>query len=573
MLDVVINGGTVVDGTGRPGFRADVGVRDGRIAVIAGTIEEPAARTIDAAGELVTPGFIDVHTHYDAQAFWDGDLTPSPLHGITTVIGGNCGFTIAPMRPQHGDYLMRMLARVEGMPLGSLQQGVPWGSWESFGEWLDRLDGTLAVNAGFMVGHSALRRLAMGERAVGEAARADDLAEMERLLRESLEGGGFGFTSSWAISHNDANGDPVPSRHATPEELVHLSRVAGDYEGTNLEFIPTVGRFDESHYQLMADMSVAANRPLNWNLIAVSLSPRQLEMMETRLAASDYARQRGGRVLALTVPCAVQSRMSLETGFVLDMLNGWAKPMALPVEDKKALLADPARRRELDELAQGPGPMRGIARWERLTVGEVFNDDNLQYQGRTIGEIAEAESRASFDVMCDIAIADDLRTGLYQPLVGDDEATWRKRVEVWRDERTLVGGTDAGAHLDLLATFNATTVMLGKACRELRLLPFEEAVSYVTDAPAQLYGLRDRGRLAEGYHADIVVIDPTTVAARPIEIRHDLPGGSWRLYGEADGIDHVLVNGTEIVDHGRLTGARPGRVMRSGVDTAGTGVG
>src|SRR3954453_23063544 len=175
MLDVVISGGTIVDGTGRAGFRSDVGIRQGRIALVAEEIAEPAARTIDATGMLVTPGFIDVHTHYDAQVFWDGDVTPSPLHGITTVIGGNCGFTIAPIRPQHGEYLMRMLARVEGMPLNSLQQGVPWGPWHSFGEWLGRLDGTLAVNAGFMVGHSALRRLAMGQRAVGEPATDVDL--------------------------------------------------------------------------------------------------------------------------------------------------------------------------------------------------------------------------------------------------------------------------------------------------------------------------------------------------------------------------------------------------------------
>jgi N-acyl-D-aspartate/D-glutamate deacylase len=572
MLDVVVKGGAVVDGTGRERFRADVGIKDGRVVRVAPEIEDEAARTIDATGKLVTPGFIDVHTHYDAQAFWDGNLTPSPLHGITTVIGGNCGFTIAPMRQEHGEYLMRMLSRVEGMPLPSLQQGVPWGAWESFGEWLAQLDGTLAVNAGFMVGHSALRRLAMGERAVGNLADDDDLAEMERLLRESLEAGAFGFTSSWATTHNDANGDPVPSRHASPDELVRLSGVVGDYEGTNLEFIPTVGRFEDSHKQLMTEMSKAAGRPLNWNLIAVNLGPRQMELMDNKLAASDYAREHGGRVIALTVPCAVQSRLSLETGFTFDALNGWAKPMALPVQDKMALLADPSTRRELDELAQGPSPMRAVARWDRYRIGEVFSDVNRQYQGRTIGEIAEDEGRETFDVLCDIVIADDLRTGLYQPVVGDDAETWSKRVEVWRDERTMVGGTDAGAHLDLLATFNATTAMLGRACRELGAVSFEEAVSYITDAPAQLYGLKDRGRLAEGYHADVVVVDPTTVAALPIEIRHDLPGGAWRLYGEADGIDHVLVNGTEIVDHGTLTGNTPGRVMRAGQDTGGTGI-
>ena len=572
MLDLVITGGTVIDGSGRPGVRADVGVKDGRIAAI-GVVDAEAARTIDATGKIVAPGFIDVHTHYDAQAFWDANLSPSPLHGITTVIGGNCGFTIAPLEADHGDYLMRMLARVEGMPLTSLQQGVPWGTWRTYGEWLDRLDGQLAVNAGFMVGHSALRRLVMGERSIGHRATDDDLAAMERLLRESLEAGGMGFTSSWATTHNDPNGDPVPSRHASAEELVALAGVCRDYEGTQLEFIPTVGRFEQEHIELLTAMSLAARRPVNWNLIAVNLGERQMDIMRNRLSASDYAAERGARVLALTVPCAVQSRLCLESGFTFDALNGWAKPMALPVDEKMAMLADARTRRELDELAQGPSPMRGIARWGRFRVGEVFSAENEPYVGRTIEEISDDEGRAPFDVLCDIALADRLRTGLYQPVVGDDLDTWKMRVEVWRDSRTLVGGTDAGAHLDLLATFNATTAMLGRACRELDLLPWEEAIQLITDAPARLYGLQERGRLQEGWHADVVVLDPTTVGARPVEIREDLPGGAWRLYGEADGIDHVLVNGTEICRGGEFTGATPGTVFRSGRDTAGTAIG
>jgi len=193
MLDLVIKGGTVIDGSGRPGVRTDVGVKDGRVVKI-GQVTEDAAKTIDATGKIVAPGFIDVHTHYDAQAFWDSNLSPSPLHGITTVIGGNCGFTIAPLEMEHGEYLMKMLARVEGMPLTSLETGVPWGSWHTFGEWLDCLEGKLAVNAGFMVGHSALRRNVMGERSIGNHATDDELAAMQRLLAESLEGGGLGFT-------------------------------------------------------------------------------------------------------------------------------------------------------------------------------------------------------------------------------------------------------------------------------------------------------------------------------------------------------------------------------------------
>ena len=382
MLDLVIKGGTVIDGSGRPGVRADVGIKDGRVVRI-GEVTEDAAKTIDATGKIVAPGFIDIHTHYDAQAFWDSNLSPSPLHGITTVIGGNCGFTIAPLEMEHGEYLMKMLARVEGMPLTSLETGVPWGSWHTFGEWLDCLEGKLAVNAGFMVGHSALRRNVMGERSIGNHATDDELAAMQRLLAESLEGGGLGFTSSWATSHNDAQGDPVPSRHASREEMIALAGVCRDFDGTNLEFIPTVGRFEQHHIELLTDMSLAANRPINWNLIAVNLSPKQMEAMNNRLSATDYARAHGAEVLALTVPCAVQSRLCLESGFTFDMLNGWAKPMALPVDEKMALLADPSTRRELGELAQGPSPMRGLAKWHRYTIGEVFSDENKDYSGRT----------------------------------------------------------------------------------------------------------------------------------------------------------------------------------------------
>ena len=572
MHDVIIRNGSVIDGTGRAARSADLAIDDGRITTVGPLPAEAEARqVIDAAGKLVTPGFIDIHTHYDAQAHWDTTLSPSPLHGITTVIAGNCGFTIAPLEAEHGDYLMRMLARVEGMPLESLQTGVPW-DWTSFGQWLDRLDGTLAINTGFMVGHSAIRRLVMGQRSVGHEATPDDVAAMRELLRASIAEGGLGFSSSWATTHNDPNGQPVPSRHASPEEMVALAEVCGEFEGTSLEFIPAVGRFPDDRVELIARMSAAANRPLNWNLIAVSTSPKQIDVMQSNLAASDHAAANGGRVIALTVPCAIQTRLSFQSGFVLDALNGWREPMALPDDEKLALLADPERRRELDELAQGPSPLRGVAKWHLLTVGEVLADGNAPYVGRTIGEIAEDEGRASFDVLCDIVVADELQTGLYSPLRGDDDETWELRRDVWRDERTMLGGTDAGAHLDLLATFNATTSMLENACRKRDLVSWEEAVHLVTDAPARMYGITDRGRLEEGWYADVNVIDPDRIAVRPNEIRHDLPGGAWRLYGTADGYDHVICNGAEIVRDGEFTTARPGRMIRSGSDTGGTGI-
>ena len=243
MLDVLIAGGRVVDGTGAPARSADVGLRDGRIAAI-GTIDEPAARTVDASGRIVSPGFVDVHTHYDAQVFWDGTLSPSCYHGVTSVVGGNCGFSIAPLSPDAGGYLMRMLARVEGMPLESLQEGVPW-DWSSFGEYLDRLEGKLAVNAGFMVGHSALRRVVMGERAVGHEATQQELDAMLALLRASLAEGGLGFSSTISPTHNDGEGQPVPSRHASRDEMIALARAVRDFPGTTIEFLPGIGIFDD----------------------------------------------------------------------------------------------------------------------------------------------------------------------------------------------------------------------------------------------------------------------------------------------------------------------------------------
>ena len=565
MFDVVIRRGQVVDGSGAPARRADVAIQDGRIAAV-GEVREDGQRVMDARGMVVCPGFVDVHTHYDAQVFWDGTLSPSSFHGVTTIVGGNCGFSIAPLAPDAGDYLMRMLARVEGMPLESLQAGVPW-DWKSFGEYLDRLEGRVAVNAGFMVGHSALRRVVMGERAVGHAASDAELAQMVELLRRSLAEGGLGFSSTISPTHNDGDGQPVPSRHATREELVALARAVRDFPGTTLEFLPGVGIFTDEQKALMSDLSLAANRPLNWNVLAPSAGNES--MVEAQLSATDYARARGAEVVALTVPQAMTVRINLLSGFVFDALPGWAELFRLAPDERIRKLGDPVYRKQLDEQAKSEraGLLRGLARWEMMRVVEAFTPETRRWEGRTVGELAQESGQDPFDAMVSLAVADGLRTQFMPPTGGDKIEDWQARARTWMDDRTVIGASDAGAHLDMIDTFAVPTQVLGNGVRRHGVIGLEEAVRQLSDVPARLYGVRERGRLQPGWHADVVVFDPQAIACGPTYTRFDLPAGAGRLYADSVGIEHVLVNGVEIVSDGTHTGALPGRVLRSGRDT------
>ena len=570
MFDLLIAGGDVIDGRGGPRRRADVGIVGDRVSAIGNLVNggAPAAATIDAAGLAVTPGFIDVHTHLDAQVFWDQTLSPSPLHGVTTVIGGNCGFTIAPLGndPAHGDYLMRMLARVEGIPLEALQQGVPW-SWQTTAEYLDAIDGNVAVNAGFKVGHSALRRVVMGDDSVRRACTDDELEAMKALLRDGLEAGALGFSSSWSRTHNDPMGNKVPSRCAERDELVALCSVLADFDGTSVEFIPALGPFEEWALELMSDMSAAARSPLNWNVMTVTA--RSMDMNRAKLAAGDHAAARGGKVVALTVPLMLSLHLNFNSGFVLDALPGWEEVMLLPKEDKLRVLADPAERRRLNELAQGDHPLRALAHWERKVVFHSPAPENEGCAGRTVGEIATERGQDPWDALCDIALADDLETSFGNPATSEPDADWEARVEIWRDPRAVIGASDAGAHLDLFLTANYATTMLNEGVVKRGLISLEEAVHLLTEVQADLYGLVDRGVLAEGAYADVVVLDEASVGSGPTTFRSDLPAGASRLYADATGIEHVVCNGTEIVRGGQFTGARPGTLLRSGQHTTG----
>jgi N-acyl-D-aspartate/D-glutamate deacylase len=567
MLDYLIKSGTVVDGTGAAPRRADVGIREGRIASV-GQIDEPAAQTIDARGLLVTPGFIDPHTHYDAQLFWDPLASPSNLHGVTTVIGGNCGFTLAPLRARDADYTRRMMAKVEGMPLPALESGLRW-DWQSFGDYLARLDGRVGVNAAFMVGHCALRRYVMGAESVGAEATPEQIAEMVQLLHESLDAGGLGFSTSLAFTHTDGDGEPVPSRWASHAEVLALCRAVRDHEGTSLEFIidGCLGRFSDDEVALMTRMSLEAQRPLNWNVLGIDA--KDPERYRHQLGASKRAAERGARVVALTMPTHVGNNMSFLTHCALHLLPDWDQIMRLPVPERIEKLRDPATRTWMMERARSPeaGVLAGLTRWEHYRIGDTFSEENAKLEGRMVGEIAQERGQTPTDALFDIVIADGLRTVLWPEHRDDSEAAWKLRAEAWEDPHILIGGSDAGAHLDRMCGSAYPSEFIGHCLRGHKLLPVERAVQLMTQRPAELFGLRDRGVLREGYFADVAILEPESVGRGEIHRVDDLPGDSWRLTANATGVKQVFVNGKPIVVDGEPTGARPGSILRSGRDT------
>ena len=570
MLDHVIKGATVVDGTGAPAYTADVGIRDGRIAVI-GTVTEEARSSEDAAGLVLAPGFVDPHTHYDAQLFWDPYATPSLNHGVTTVAAGNCGFTLAPLhpdRPEDADYTRRMMSKVEGMSLVALEEGAPW-SWSSFGEYLDALEGRIAVNAGFMVGHCALRRYVMGAEAVGGQPSGEQLDAMLRLLHDAMDAGAWGFSTTQSSSHSDGAGKPVASRHARPEELLALSRAVGEHEGTQIEAIVAgcLDQFSDAEIDLFVEMSAAAGRPLNWNVLTIDSAVP--ERVPRQLLAGERARKAGGRVVALTMPILTPMNMSLGTFCALNLIPGGGVVLALPVPERIAKLREPDVQTELlrHATSKEAGVFRRLTNFARYVIGDTYSEANAGLTGRIVEDIARERGQEPFQCLVEICAADDLRTVLWPMPTDNDPASWTLRAETWQHEDVLLGGSDAGAHLDRMCGAPYTTRFLGDCLRGRKLVGLEQAVKMLTDDPARLFGLRERGRVQEGFHADLVLFDPERIDAGQATLVHDLPGDSPRLDAKAIGVRAVWVNGVEVIRDDAVSGAVPGTVLRSGRDT------
>jgi N-acyl-D-aspartate/D-glutamate deacylase len=409
----------------------------------------------------------------------------------------------------------------------------------------------------------------MGDRAVSEVATVSEITEMTDLLRESIHGGALGFSSSRSFTHRDGDGQPVPSRAASEAELLALCATLGEHAGTALEFITSgcLNGFSDEEVELMTQMSLTAGRPLNWNVLTIDSKER--ERCAAQIAAGHTAAEQGARIVALTMPILVGMTMSFETYSPIHQLPDWGPILSLPMPERMQQLRDPAVRRRMQERAasRDAGVFARVAQWDSFMIGETYSDANAGLTGRMVADIAAERGTTVFDTLIDIVLEDELRTILWPQPPDDDDASWELRRSAWDDEYTLLGGSDAGAHLDRMCGAPYPTVLLADCLRGRKPLTVEQAVQMMTEAPAQLFGLSDRGRIAVDYQADLVIFDPETVGAGDVVITDDMPAGGIRLVAASTGVAHVLVGGKTIVRNGEPTGALPGRILRSGIDT------
>jgi N-acyl-D-amino-acid deacylase len=561
MPDLVIRDALVVDGTGADPFRGDVAVDAGRIASV-GRVPGRGTTEVDGVGLAVAPGFIDLHTHYDCQLFWDPGASPSPWHGVTTVVVGNCGFTIAPCRPEDRDLLMRLLLYVEGMPLETLRAGIRW-EWEDFDGYLCALERQgVGPNVAAFIGHSAVRARVMGAAAVERTATAAERAEMAALVRSGIAAGAIGWSTSLSPTHFFGDGTPAPSRLADGEELLGLAAALRDLPRGVIELAPRslIGAPDDkaAEQRFFAELARASGKVVSYApLLDNPFAPGSAE----RLIDEAAALQADGAMVVPQVGCRpLEVRFDFAApAFYLENNPFWRPLMAKPRSERQRLFADAGFRAELAE------PRTFVANlapgWDRLVLRLPATDATRRWQDRSIAEIAAERGMPPLDTFCDLVLQEDLATQWGIVMMNGDESAVAHLI---RHPAGVLALSDAGAHVDTLCDQGFTTYLLGHWVRDRGTLSLAEAVRLVTSMPAERYGLTGRGRLAPGCHADMVLFDPARVATAATELVHDLPGGQRRLIQRAHGIVDVYVNGTPVVEQGVPTARRPGRVLRGG---------
>ena len=542
--DLVIRGGSLYDGTGKPGEIADLAIDGERITQLGGVVGK-GDREIDATGLAVAPGFIEPHTHYDAQICWDPDLTPSCWQGITSVVMGNCGFTLAPCRPDDRDGIMRMLTRVEGMSLDALRTGVDW-NWETFPEYLDALEAMPpGLNVGVLAGHSAIRSFVMGEAATEREATPDEIDAMRSQLREAMEAGALGFSTSMAPTHIGGDGKPVPSRLASDAEVIELTSVLSEFGRGAFEIVTR----DLVDVDVPIAVAKHSGRPVTFLGI----------VGEDEQAKLDRATEAGHRVMPQTSCRPTSMEFRLDEMGIFDQLPSWQETAKVKGEALRSLLRDASFRERFRHDVEGDfqGFRLFQGDWDGLSVVTAEAPGPRKNIGANVQAIATERSADPLETFLDVALEDDLHTQFGYTISGDEG-----RGPGLLDENQMIGLSDAGAHLTLLADHAYTTHFLGRWIRERGLMPLGKAIRKLTSVPAEFFGIPERGVLRPGFFADVVIFDPERIINREPELVNDLPGGNQRLVTRADGIEAVIVNGGVSIERGELTGVRRGHVIR-----------
>ena len=555
-FDQKITGGMLIDGTGSPRHRCDLGIKDGRVVALGDGLGA-AHQTFDAQGLVVAPGFVDIHTHYDAQVLWDPELTVSPWHGVTTVVMGNCGFGVAPTRPEHRDLILRTLERVEGMSLSALEEGLgsPW-PFQTFPEYMDLLERTaLGINVAVMVGHTPVRLWVMGDEATTRAASAAEVAQMKTLVRQAMDVGAVGFATSVSKVHVGYAGRPVPSRLADFEEMLELARAVGESGHGLIHY--NVGR--EPLWAAYEQLYEVSGRPVVWtSLLAGSLGPGSHRLQLERAAQQ---RLKGLPIHAQGACRPIQFEFDFRSPVVFDT---WAsfEPVRLADDEaqRRAVCADPAFRARLKRQVAGRGPddawfagkeAEGDTRRASFREMVISGTNDASLLERKLVDLAQERQVDPVDLMLDLALASDLQMRWRIALLNFDES---EVGEILADDHVVLGLGDGGAHMSQLCDACHPTYLLGHWVRELGALSLEEAVRRLTSHPADVFGLHDRGRVALGLPADLVVFDPERVGAGPLERVYDLPAGQDRLISRAIGVEAVFVNGQRLGSQAHAAG-------------------
>jgi N-acyl-D-amino-acid deacylase len=569
--DLLIKNGTIVDGLRMPAFKGNIGVRSGRIVAI-GNVQGTTTREIDATGLIVAPGFMDIHTHYDAAlSGWDPYATLSGWHGVTTVAIGNCGFGFAPVRPADRERAMLRMERTETIPLSMMQASMRW-DWVTFPEFLDSLDRHgLGVNAASLVPYSPLRAWVMGNEEARDPnykATTDQIAQMKHILREALNAGGFGFSGTFSMANRDYDGGYLPTQVASREEFLEMATVLRDYNRGSIEW--TMGRALQGlKLDFLLELAKTSGRPVNWN--AIAYDPTNPTQWRRQLDWNEKA-YREAVVLPVDICLPIEFELTFETVGLFDQLPAWNEATIGTLEERKAKLADPARRPRLradmerarltgQRQDDGEAGQISMFRWDETFIDKVRLDKNKMLQGKTVAELAQEQNKHPVDAMLDLAVEEDLKTEFSMPSFAnsDEEAL----ATIIKHPLCLIGASDGGAHTKFLTTGRYPTHFLAHWVRDKQLMSLEEAHWRLSTMLGWAIGIRDRGWLREGMPADIVIYDLQKLRVLPMETVYDLPDNDWRRVQKADGYHFTIVNGVITFEGQRCTGTLPGKMLRS----------